>query len=136
MTVERKKFQPLTSENICRIYKLLYKEGLVSFPLINCSVDKIDALVANINSSYFGEEIYKSCEEKSVAHLYFIIKDHAFVDGNKRTGCLAFSILCDLNGLIPKYTDFTLDELAVLMEQYEGNNHQQLIKAVAKLLFT
>lgn len=96
---------------------------------------KIDALVANISSSYFGEEIYKSDEEKAVAYLYFIIKDHPFVDGNKRTACFSFLILCDLNELNPKFEDFTLDELAVFLESCQEKDHQQLIKAVSQLLF-
>ena len=85
MTKEEKKFLPLTSENICKIYELLYKEGLVSFPVEDCATDKIETLVSSINSSYFGTEIYSSNEEKAVAYLYFIIKDHIFIDGNKRT---------------------------------------------------
>jgi prophage maintenance system killer protein len=135
MTRERKKFQPLTSENICNIYRLLYSHGYVSFPLEECAIDKIDSLVSSINSAYFGQAIYKSNEEKAVAYLYFIIKNHVFVDGNKRTASLAFSILCDLNDLVPKYADFTLDEIVVLLEQYNGSGHQQLIESVAELLF-
>ncbi|MFA6183594.1 MAG: Fic family protein [Parcubacteria group bacterium] len=135
MTKEKKKFQQLTSENICNIYKLLYKEGLVSFPVEECVTNKIEALISSVNSVYFGKDIYPSHGEKAVAHLYFIIKDHIFVDGNKRTACLSFSVLCELNDLNPKYKNFTLDELAVLLEDYKGKNHQVLIKEVAKLLF-
>lgn len=135
MTREKKKYQLLTSENICATYKLLYKEGLVSFPLIQESCNKVEAIVANINSSYFGEEIYDSSGEKAVAYLYFIIKNHPFVDGNKRTACLVFSIVCDLNGLIPKYEGFSLDELAVFIENHKEKDHQEFIKLVARLLF-
>ena len=135
MMRERKKFQQLTSENICNIYKLLYDERLVSFPIAEYSAERSEALVSSVNSSYFGKNIYASHEEKAVAYLYFIIKNHIFVDGNKRTACLVFSVLCDLNGLDPNYRDFTLDELAVLLEQHSGNDHHQLIEAVAELLF-
>ena len=136
MMKEKKKFQQLTSENICTIYRLLYKERFVSFPAEECSTAKAEALVASVNSAYFGKEIYASHEEKAVAYLYFIIKNHIFIDGNKRTACLSFSIVCDLNNLQPNYRDFTLDELAISLEQYKGKNYQQLIGAVAELLFT
>lgn len=135
MTKERKTFLPLTSENICNIYKLLHKEGFVSFPYTEDSLNKVESLAASITSVYFGEEIYKSPEEKAVAYLFFLIKNHPFVDGNKRTACLAFSIICDLNELIPKYQGFSLDELAVFLEQSKEKDYQNLIRDVARLLF-
>lgn len=135
MTQERKKFLRITSENICNAYSLLYKKGLVSFSLPDDAKNKIDALVASITNTHFGEEIYKSHEEKAVAYLYFIIKNHAFTDGNKRTACLSFSIICDLNNITPKYDGFTLDELAVFLEKKGEKDYQMLIKAVSMLLF-
>ena len=135
MTKARKKFQPLTSKNICNIYELLHEEKLISFPLTQESTNKIESLVANINSSYFGQEIYGSHEEKVVAYLYFIIKSHAFTDGNKRVACFSFAIVCDLNDLYPKYRGFSLDELAVFLEGSEEKDYQKLIKTVAQSLF-
>lgn len=136
MTKGRKKFQPLASESICKIYGLLRRKGYVSFPLPEDVAGRLDALVSNINGSYFGSEIYRTPEEKAVAYLYFIINNHVFTDGNKRTACYAFSVLCDLNGLVPDYHDFTLDELALYLEGYRGNDHQELIGTVAELLFS
>lgn len=40
--------------------------------------------------SFGGEELYPSIEEKAAHLLYFIIKNHPFVDGNKRSGAYAF----------------------------------------------
>ena len=134
MTQGKNKFQPLTSKSVCLIYELLFERGFVSFPLTHFSTDKVDSLVATIVNSYFGFELYPSVEEKAVAYLYFLIKDHAFTDGNKRTACLAFEVVCDLNSLDPIYDGFTLDELAVLIEK-SNLEHHQLIKLVTSLLF-
>jgi len=90
---EKKIFQPVTSSDVCRIYELLYSEGLVSFPLVAAGLNKVDALVATITQSYFGTEIYSTVEEKAVAYLYFLIKDHPFIDGNKRTASLVFLVV-------------------------------------------
>ena len=39
----------------------------------------------------FGEQdLYPSIEEKAAHLLYFIIKNHPFIDGNKRSGAYAF----------------------------------------------
>lgn len=135
MTKERKKFQLLTSDDICRLYSLLLKEGLVSFPEAVDSSLKIEALVKNITGASFGKQHYESTEEKIVAYLYFIIKNHAFVDGNKRTASFAFLVLCDINKVSPNFKDFSLDQLAVLIERMKTKDHQKLIKDISKLLF-
>ena len=133
---EKKKFQPLTSKNVCQIYKLLHKSKLVSFPLTQDGIHKVDALVSNINSSYFGNEAYSTYEEKVVAYLYFLVKNHPFVDGNKRTASLSFEVICDLNDLSPYYDDFSLDELVVFIEKIQEQDHQSVIKSLAENLFS
>ncbi len=44
----------------------------------------------NIYQSFSGKELYPSFEEKAANLLYLIIKNHPFVDGNKRIGALLF----------------------------------------------
>jgi prophage maintenance system killer protein len=50
----------------------------------------IEGIVGNIMQSFSGEDVYPSIEEKSAHLLYFIVKNHPFVDGNKRSGAFAF----------------------------------------------
>lgn len=135
MTKEKNKFVSLELNDICEIYLILRKEGYISFPLTQTSTHKIESLVRSVNSSYFGNEIYRSREEKAVAYFYFIIKNHPFVDGNKRTASLAFEVICNLNELKPDYKDTTLDEIAVYIEQSQETNHQDFIRRLAVLLF-
>lgn len=135
MTPAKKTFQPLTSSDVCAIYGLLHSNGLVSFPLTPEGRHAVEALVANITSSYFGVELYPSRQEKAAAYLYFIIKDHPFVDGNKRTACLTFETVAFINGLEPAYKGFTLDELVVFLEQHRDVDYRTVIKRVALLLF-
>ena len=135
MTKEKKTFQPLTSNHICETYNLLYKEGLVSFPLTPDSYNKIDALVNNINGSNFGVGNYETDGEKVVAYLYFLIKNHPFVDGNKRTAVLSFLILCALNHRHKYLKDYNLDALAVFLEQVNSDDYKRVIKVVAREIF-
>ena len=44
--------------------------------------DSIAGIVGNVMQSFAGEELYPSIEEKAAHLLYFIIKNHPFVDGN------------------------------------------------------
>ncbi|MDO8589733.1 MAG: Fic family protein [bacterium] len=135
MMKEKKIFQPLTSKNVCQIYELLVKHELVSFTITPDGISKVEALVANITNAYFGEEIYKSTEEKVVAYLYFLIKDHPFIDGNKRTACLTFEVACAVNDLSPNYKGLGLDSLAVFIEKIQEPNHHETIKSLVRILF-
>lgn len=135
MTKEKSTFRPLKSKHICLVYSLLHAEGLVSFPLHESVHGKIDGIVANINNAYFGESIYVNTPDKVVAYLYFLIKDHPFTDGNKRTAVLSFEILCSLNNLEPDYSSFRLDELVVYIEGVKVLDHQSFIKDLSRALF-
>ncbi len=136
MTQAKKTFQPVQSSDVCQIYELLHEHKLVSFPLTHEATNKVDSLVVSITSSYFGTDAYSTFEQKAMAYLYFIIKDHAFTDGNKRTACLTFVTVCKLNDLSPRYSDFSLDELAVYIERTEEADHQKVIRVLADLLFS
>lgn len=134
---ERKTFQLVPPKSVCQAYELLHSKALVAFPLTSPAEEKVASLVATITETYFGKEIYASIEEKAVAYLYLLIKDHPFVDGNKRTASLVFEMVCDLNDLIPKLggENPTLDELAVFIEKVQEQDHQAVIRKIADLLF-
>jgi len=135
MTKEKKKFQQLTSKNICEIYNVLYNEKLISFPITQEAENKIDSLVTSINGESFSVPHYVTVEEKVVAHLYFIINNHAFTDGNKRTAVLVFRVLCRKNNLVQKLGDYNLDALAIYMEQVKERDHHGVITELANILF-
>lgn len=50
----------------------------------------VDGIVGNVMQSFGGVSIYRSVEEKAAHLLYFMVKNHPFVDGNKRCGAFAF----------------------------------------------
>lgn len=135
MMKERKIFQPLSSKDVCQVYESLLKNNEVVFPLTKEARHKVESIVANITSFYFGEEIYKTAEQKALAYLYFLIKDHPFTDGNKRTAVLVFIILCEINDLKEPYRQFDLDSLAVLLQKPMGIGHHEVIQIVAEEIF-
>lgn len=55
-----------------------------------------------IYQSAGGEDVYPSIEEKAANLLYFIVKDHAFFDGNKRIAASIFLWFLDMNRLLYK----------------------------------
>ena len=81
------------------IYELTYKEcrDLIDSMKFNSSVfgiekekGKLEGIIASIYQNVFGQELYPSIEEKAANLLYFLIKDHPFVDGCKRIGASIF----------------------------------------------
>ena len=50
----------------------------------------VEGIVGNVMQSFGGRPLYKTLEEKAANLLYFMVKNHPFVDGNKRSGAWAF----------------------------------------------
>lgn len=50
----------------------------------------IAGIVGNVFQAFGGKDLYLSVEEKAAHLLYFVVKNHPFTDGNKRSGAFAF----------------------------------------------
>jgi prophage maintenance system killer protein len=98
------------------------------------------AVLGNINQSFGGKMLYPSIEEKAAHLLYFVIKDHPFVDGNKRIGSFLFiaylaqnKYLFNKNGE-KKINDNALVALALLVAQSNPKDKDIMIALVTNLL--
>jgi len=59
-----------------------------------------ESAVRQIEQSFDNVELYPTIEEKAATLLYLIVKNHPFVDGNKRIGAACFLYFLDRNNLI------------------------------------
>lgn len=50
----------------------------------------LSSIIGNIYQSFDGLDVYKTIEEKAANFLYLIIKNHVFIDGNKRIAATLF----------------------------------------------
>ncbi len=50
----------------------------------------VEGIVGNVMQSFGGKPVYASIEEKAAHLLYFMVKNHPFTDGNKRSGAFSF----------------------------------------------
>lgn len=50
----------------------------------------LEAIIGNIYQTFDGADVYKSIEEKASNFLYMIVKNHVFIDGNKRIAATLF----------------------------------------------
>lgn len=58
----------------------------------------LESAIARPRSSFDGKDLYRSVFEKSAALMHSLLKNHAFVDGNKRTALASAGIFLRLNG--------------------------------------
>jgi len=56
--------------------------------------------IAQISKGFGEEDFYPSIEEKAATLLYLIVKNHGFVDGNKRIAAACFLLFLETNGLL------------------------------------
>ena len=59
-----------------------------------------ESAIGQIQQSFGGEELYRTIEEKAAMLFYLIVKNHCFIDGNKRIGAACFLHFLDRNGLL------------------------------------
>jgi prophage maintenance system killer protein len=67
-----------------------------------------DSAIHQIGQSFGLEELYPSLEEKAAMLLYLIVKNHAFVDGNKRIGAACFLLFLERNSILYNPTGQTI----------------------------
>lgn len=70
--------------------------------------------VGQIYQTFDGKELYPSLEEKAATLLYLIVKNHSFVDGNKRIGASCFLYFLDRNKMLYDENGQTLIDGATL----------------------
>ena len=102
--------------------------------------DKLKGILGNIYQTFAGKELYSSLEEKAAHLLYFIIKDHPFVDGNKRIASFLFVYFLDKNDFLyknngeKKINDNALTALALLIAVSKSSEKEKFIKLITNLL--
>jgi death-on-curing family protein len=62
--------------------------------------DSFQSSIAQISKGFGDIDFYPSIEEKAATLLYLIIKNHSFVDGNKRIAAACFLLFLEVNGLL------------------------------------
>jgi len=64
--------------------------------------------IGQIYQSFAGKDLYPSIEEKAAVLLYLIVKNHSFVDGNKRIAAAIFLYFLNKNGMLYRHDKTTL----------------------------
>ncbi len=73
----------------------------------------LESALYNALSTFDGNELYPSIEEKCANICFCIVKNHPFVDGNKRMGLFVMLILLEYNDVILSYEQNELIDLGL-----------------------
>lgn len=97
--------------------------------------DSFKGSIGNIYQSYAGQEIYESLEEKAANLLYFVIKNHSFLDGNKRIAATMFLYFLDKNNALfedgkKTIEDSTLVALTIMIAESRPEEKEMMISVV------
>lgn len=107
------------------------------------SIERDDSFKSSISTIYqsFGEiDLYPTLEDKASALLYFIVKNHSFIDGNKRIGATIFLYFLNMNNALYKngkerIKNDALATLTILVASSRPEDKEimiQLIKTIIK----
>ena len=98
--------------------------------------DAIAGIAGNVFQSFDGKDLYSALEEKAAHLLYFFVKNHPFIDGNKRSGAFAFVWFLNKFGLLrkDKMTPEALTALALLVAESDRNDKDKMVGLVLQLL--
>lgn len=91
-------------------------------------------ILGAIQQTFGGQELYPSVEEKAAHLLYFVIKDHPLVDGNKRIGSFLFLLFLNRNGLSHGIDTKALVSTALLIAASAPGQKELVIRLVVNLL--
>ena len=99
----------------------------------------LDAIIGDIYQSFGGQDVYKSVEEKAANFLYFIVKNHVFVDGNKRIAATMFIYFLNFYNILyidnKKIIDNnTLTALTLLIAESNPKEKEIIIELVTNFL--
>ena len=101
--------------------------------------EAFEALMGNLEQTVLGEPAYPTVEAKAAHLLYFVIKNHPFSDGNKRSGAFLFVDFLNRNHRLldatgqPVINDIGLAALALPVAESDPAQKDAMIRLVMNM---
>ena len=97
--------------------------------------DSFKGSIGNIYQSFAGQDVYESLEEKAANLLYFVTKNHSFLDGNKRIAATMFLYFLDKNQALfadgkKKIDDATLVALTIMIAESRPEEKEMMVSVI------
>jgi death-on-curing family protein len=97
-----------------------------------------DSAINQIMRGFGEQDVYPSIEEKAAMLLYLVIKNHAFIDGNKRIAAGCFLLFLERNGILYTNTGQTIisNEALATLTLFVAASKAEEMETVKKLLIS
>lgn len=131
------------SDVTCAILELksqLIARGEATHLFASERTNGLASIWGNLEQTIFGEPAYPTIESKAAHLLYFVVKNHPFSDGNKRTGAFLFVDFLNRNGKLfnnnyePVINDTGLAALTLLVAESNPKEKDTIVKLIENLL--
>ncbi len=96
--------------------------------------DGLASILGNLEQSMFGEPLYRTREERAAHLLYFVIKNHPFSDGNKRSGAFLFLLYLRQEGMHLTLNEQGLTALTLLIAESDPKAKDLMVRLVMHLV--
>ena len=102
--------------------------------------DSLKGALGAVMQTFGGKDVYPSLEEKAANLLYFLIKDHPFVDGNKRIGAALFLWFLEKNEALyhpdrtKRIADTALVAMTLLIAESKPDEKEILTRVLINLI--
>ena len=102
--------------------------------------DGLEGSLAAVVQTFGGQEVYPSLEEKAAHLLYFLVKNHHFVDGNKRIAAALFLWFLQKNEALyradggKRIADNALVAMTLLIAESRPDEKNVLTRVVVNLI--
>ena len=73
----------------------------------------LESAIYHAYASFEGKDLYPAIESKAARQAYGIIRNHPFLDGNKRTGLFVMLVFLELNSIRLKFSQSELVKLGI-----------------------
>ena len=93
-------------------------------------------IVGNVMQSFDKKDLYPTVEEKAAHLFYFVVKNHPFLDGNKRSGAYAFIWFLRRAGILntARLTPTALTALTLLIAESDPRQKDKMVRLVLTLI--
>ncbi|OIQ77331.1 toxin Doc [mine drainage metagenome] len=127
-------------EHIATLKRDLRSRGDASDLFAQERGDGLAAILGNLEQTVFGEDAYPDIESKAAHLLYFVVKNHPFADGNKRSAALLFVDFLHRNNRLvdtaghPVINDVGLAALTLLVAESDPKDKDILIRLIMHMI--
>lgn len=96
----------------------------------------VSGIIGNVFQTFGGKDLYPTIEEKSAHLLYFMVKNHPYADGNKRSGAFAFVWFLKKAGILnpARLTAEALTALTLFVAESNPKDKDKTVGLVLLLL--